>query len=202
MERWSGKIAVVTGASAGIGAVIAIDLAKAGCRVIGLARRPERVEALKECLPKTASGELHAFKCDVTSETDIKSAFQWIEDKFGGVDILINNAGIGGTKFNLVDKDNTEQIRSIVDTNIMGPALCTREAFQSMKKRQFDGHVIMINSVLGHNVPYLVMNRSFNIYAPTKFALTAMTEILRQEFQLLKTKVKITVNNYLYNSFT
>lgn len=192
MERWSGKVAVVTGASAGIGAAIVLDLAKAGLRVIGLARRAERVDELKQQLPSSIKGEIHSFKCDVTSETDIKAAFEWVETKFGGVDILVNNAGIGAG-MNLVDADNTDKIRSVIDTNVMGPALCTREAFQSMKKRNFDGHVIIINSVAGHYVPFMTNGRSFNIYPSSKYAVTAMTEVLRQEFQLMGTKIKITV---------
>lgn len=192
MERWSGKVAVVTGASAGIGAAIVLDLAKAGVRVVGLARRVERVEELKKQLPPSVKGELHSYKCDVTSESDIKAAFEWVETKFGGVDILVNNAGIGA-RMNLMDADNTEKIRSVIDTNVMGPALCTREAFQSMKKRNIDGHVIIINSIAGHSVPFLINGRSFNIYPSSKYAVTAMTEVLRQEFQLLGTKIKITV---------
>lgn len=192
MERWSGKVAVVTGASAGIGAAIVLDLAKSGLRVIGLARRAERVDELKQQLPSSIKGQIHSFKCDVTSETDIKAAFEWVETKFGGVDILVNNAGIGAG-MNLVDADNTDKIRSVIDTNVMGPALCTREAFQSMKKRNFDGHVIIINSVAGHYVPFMTNGRSFNIYPSSKYAVTAMTEVLRQEFQLMGTKIKITV---------
>lgn len=193
MERWSGKIAIVTGASSGIGASIVVELAKAGVRVVGLARRAARVEALKEQLSDSVKGELHAFKCDVTSETDIKSAFQWVEIKFGGIDILINNAGVGETGMNIVDSDNSEQLKRVIDTNLMAPTLCTREAFQSMKKRNVDGHIITINSYLGHTIPFLPFNQSLNIYPPTKFAVTAMTEVLRQEFQLFKTKIKITV---------
>lgn len=192
MERWSGKVAIVTGASVGIGAAIAIDLAKAGVRVVGLARRVERVEALKEHLPRPVKGELHAFKCDVSSESDIKAAFQWVEEHFGGVDILINNAGIIA-QLNMLDIDNTADMRSVIDTNFMGPALCAREAFHSMKKRNVDGHIIMINSIAGHIIPFLPFNKSFGIYSCTKHAITAMTEVLRQEFQLYGTKIKITV---------
>lgn len=102
---------------------------------------------------------------------------------------------------NIIDNNNTEILKSIIDTNIMGPALCTREVFQSMKKRNVDGHVIIINSTLGHTIPYLLFNRSFNIYPSTKFAVTAMTEVLRQEFQLLQTKVKITVRQDFFVFF-
>lgn len=68
MERWVGKVAVVTGASAGIGAAIAIDLSKAGMIVVGFARRVERIEELKALIPSSATGSLQAFKCDVLKE--------------------------------------------------------------------------------------------------------------------------------------
>lgn len=189
MDRWLGKVAVVTGASAGIGAQIAIDLANAGMIVVGLARRVERVEALKS---QISTGILHALQCDVTKEDDVMQAFKWIIDKLGGVDVLINNAGVA-RNFNLIDNGNTAMIKEIIDTNIMAVALCTREAFQSMKSRNFDGHIIIVNSTAGHKVPNFPLIGSFNMYAPSKYAVTAMTETLRQEFQREKTRIKITV---------
>lgn len=192
MERWSDRVAVVTGAGSGIGAAIALDLVKAGVRVIGLGRRVERIDALKQQLPVSHQSNLHSFECDVTSETDIRAAFAWVETKFGGVDILVNNAGVN-LAMNLVDAHNSDKLRSVVDTNIVGPVLCTREAFHSMKKRNFDGHVIIINSIVGHFVPFLPNGQSPNMYPSSKYAVTAMTEVLRQEFQLMETKIKITV---------
>lgn len=111
MEKWSGKIAVVTGASAGIGIAIVKSLVNHGINVVGLARRVERVEVrfsislsnLKTFFHpeqelanelKDAPGKVHAFKCDVSDQLSVKSAFQWIESSLGGVDILINNAGV------------------------------------------------------------------------------------------------------------
>lgn len=93
MEKWEGKIAVVTGASSGIGAAIAVGLAKSGLIVIGLARRANKVEDLKKGLAG-ASGQLHAFECDVANYESVKSAFSWIDKTFGGVNILVNNAGV------------------------------------------------------------------------------------------------------------
>lgn len=171
-----------------------VDLVKANMIVIGLARRAEKVDELKMKIPSTCSGELHSFKCDLQQESDVKAAFKWIEEKFGGVDVLVNNAGIV-TQTSLVAADNTEKIKSVIDTNIMGVMYCTREAFQSMKKRNVDGHIITINSVTGHNVPYFVNTPfpSMNIYPATKHAVTALTELYRQEFQREKTKIKISV---------
>lgn len=194
MERWVGKTAVVTGASAGIGSAIAVDLANAGLNVVALARRKERLEELKSKVSKSSRGSLHAVKCDVTNEQEIKDAFAWVEKNLGGVDVLVNNAGvIRGTK--LIDKDNSQQIQDVVNTNIFGVVYCTREAFQSMKSRGSDGHIININSIVGHKVPYFVGNLgSFNIYPATKHAITAYTECLRQELIMEKTKIKVTVS--------
>lgn len=93
MEKWRGKNAVVTGASAGIGAAIVRDLANAGINVAALARRVERLETLKEEL-KNAPGKVIAVGCDVSKKESVESAFKSIEDAFGSIHILVNNAGV------------------------------------------------------------------------------------------------------------
>lgn len=194
MDRWSKKVALVTGASAGIGTAIAVALTKEGMIVIALARRIDRLEQIKQKIPIGSKGALHVRQCDVTKEDEVKLTFDWIKATFGGVDVLVNNAGVVRTT-NLIDVDNTKAIREIVETNIMGVVYCTREAFQSMKSRNVDGHIIMINSIVGHTVPFLVGSMpSMNIYPGTKHAITAMTEVLRQEFQAQGTKTKVTVS--------
>ncbi|XP_055533752.1 farnesol dehydrogenase-like [Wyeomyia smithii] len=189
MDRWTGKVAVVTGASSGIGSATVKELIKAGMVVVGLARRVERVEALRSDLPAHSRERLHAVKCDISKEEDILNTFRWIEGKLGGVDVLINNAGVALGDFNLIDPGNTETIRKTLDTNVVGLVICSREAFQSMKKRSFDGHIVHINSVAGHVVPPLPR---YNIYSASKFAVTAITETMRQEFRAEGTKVKVT----------
>lgn len=199
MDRWIGKTAVVTGASSGIGAAIAIDLLNAGVNVVGLARRQERVEALKASIATTATGQLHAIKCDLTNEDDIRQAFAWVNENFNGVDILVNNAGIIKT-MNLLDADNSAQLRETIDTNILAVALCSREAVLSMRQRNIDGHIVHINSCAGHKIPYFVgMYPSFNIYPSTKYAVTAMTEVMRQELQTFNSRIKVTVCGYSMN---
>ncbi|XP_055597051.1 farnesol dehydrogenase-like [Uranotaenia lowii] len=187
MERWKGKVAVVTGASSGIGAAIVVHLAKAGMVVVGLARRVEMVEALKSELPEDFKSHLHAIKCDVANEEDIIKSFKWVEDKFGGVDALINNAGVAPKKEIL--KSSSQQLKEILDINVMGLALCSREGFQSMKKRSVDGHIIHINSILGHHV---INMPSLGIYPASKHAVTAITETMRHELRTEGTKVKVT----------
>lgn len=143
MNRWTGKIAVVTGSSAGIGAAIVKDLAKSGLIVIGLARRVQCIEDLKKEVSKF-SGNIHAFECDVSKEASILSAFQWIEKKFGGVNILVNNAGM--TKHTtLLQSGNSQDLTDIVNTNILGLLFCTREAYKSMTKIDDYGYIININ---------------------------------------------------------
>jgi NADP+-dependent farnesol dehydrogenase len=177
MEKWSGKIAVVTGASAGIGAAIVKDLAKIGIIVIGLARRPEKIEEIAKELGEV-SGQIHAHKCDVSDRQSIKDAFKWIEDKFGVVHILINNAGVLRNIKILTDEDVTDKINEIISTNFSGLVHVTRDAFQLMKKSNDYGIIININSNAGHKIPFpMSTNMSHNVYHGTKFAVTATSEV-------------------------
>lgn len=93
MERWVGRVAVVTGASSGIGASVCTELVKAGMIVCGLARRKDKVEQLRLSL-FGAEGQLNAVECDITSEESVKRAYTWIEKTLGGIDLLVNNAGV------------------------------------------------------------------------------------------------------------
>lgn len=192
MERWSGKIAVVTGASSGIGAAITLDLVRAGLTVVGLARRAERVEQLRAQLPAHLAGALHAHKCDVSQETDILAAFAWIRETLGGCDILVNNAGTSA-HCRLVEPGNTARLRETLDVNVVGLVQCTREAFQSMRERGVDGHVVLINSICGHALPMLPGVPSLHMYGASKYAVTAIAETLRQEFIGEGTRTKVTV---------
>ncbi|KAF2902136.1 hypothetical protein ILUMI_04044 [Ignelater luminosus] len=186
MERWVGKVAVITGASAGIGAAIAEQLVEAGLKVVGLARRKEKVDELSKTL-EGKKGKLYAYQADITKEEDILKAFQWIKDNLGPVHILINNAGIGRAT-NLSD-GNTKFWKEILDTNVLGLCIATREAVKDMKANNVAGHIIHINSTAGHEVPNLP---GMNVYSASKHAVTALTETLRQELNSIGSKIKIT----------
>ncbi|KAJ3660792.1 hypothetical protein Zmor_005223 [Zophobas morio] len=186
MERWKGKIAIVTGASTGIGASIAEKLVEEGLQVVGLARRSELIEQLSTKL-QNKKGKLHAIKADISKEEDILKAFKWVSDNLGPVHILINNAGII-QQCNLCDGE-TEKWKKVLDVNVLGLCISTREAVKVMKANNIDGHIIHINSTAGHsvlNIPGL------NLYPASKHAVTALTETLRQEFNHLGLKIKIT----------
>lgn len=92
MDRWVGKVALVTGASAGIGASVTEELAKAGVKVFAAARRVEKVEELKKNVGKV-NGEIIPIKGDVSNDGDVLKIFKTIKEKFGTIHILVNNAG-------------------------------------------------------------------------------------------------------------
>ncbi|XP_069683460.1 farnesol dehydrogenase-like isoform X2 [Periplaneta americana] len=186
MERWSGRVAVVTGASAGIGASIAAELTKKGLKVVGLARRSEKIEELSKKLG-SEKGKLYAVKCDVSKEADVKEAFKWVKDNLGGVDILVNNAAVA-YKNSIIDS-STDELKKMLDLNVLGLSMCTKEALQLMKEKGVDdGHIIHINSTAGHAPPGGI----FTMYCATKHAVTALTEGLRRELVQQKSKIRVT----------
>ncbi|XP_077284824.1 farnesol dehydrogenase-like [Arctopsyche grandis] len=184
MERWVGKVAVVTGASEGIGAAICKTLAEKGMIVVGLARRSEKIKELAA----TTNGKLHAIKCDLQVEDEIVKAFRCIEESFGGVDLLVNNAGVLSMS-GLVD-GSTEEWSQVLNTNVLALSICTKEALKSMRKRGDDGHIIHINSVAGHRI--LNSIDKLGMYAATKHGVTVLTEYLRTELRNKNSKIKIT----------
>ncbi|PNF16595.1 Dehydrogenase/reductase SDR family member 11 [Cryptotermes secundus] len=187
MERWSGRVAVVTGASAGIGAAIAKELVKKGLKVVGLARRVERIEELAASL-KSAPGKLHALKCDVTKESEVQAAFKWIKTNLGGVDILINNAGAAYNSKLITGP--AENWRRILDLNVLALSVCTKEALESMKEKGVDdGHIVHINSIAGHSIPNLDI--VVHMYCAAKHAVTALTEGLRRELVKQNSKIRV-----------
>jgi len=190
-SKWIGKVAVVTGASSGIGAAIFKVLAQNEIIVIGLARRSELIEAtIKDLNLQNA----FALKCDVCNSKSLTAAFEWIAEKFGTVSILVNNAGIT-THFKLLDDDVEAMLKfnKVIDTNVRGLLQCTREAYRLMKQSDDHGLIININSILGHRI-----SLPLNIYPASKHAVTALTETLRQELTATENnKVRVTVSRSL-----
>lgn len=200
MERWQNYVAVVTGASSGIGAAVVKDLLKAkeSLQVVGLARRLERMKEYANELQPEQHKRFHSLKCDISSKESVDSCFDWIIENLRRVDILVNNAGIFVMgQLSTIDPSIPQQV---LQTNVMGIIYCTQRAFKSMKDRKLDGHVVIVNSNLGHKIPSSGDAPPFmNMYGPSKFAVTAMTELYRQEFKGLGTKVKITVSDFYKN---
>ncbi|MEY6385144.1 dehydrogenase/reductase SDR family member 11 [Salmonella enterica subsp. enterica serovar Corvallis] len=189
MDRWTGRVALVTGASVGIGAIIAKELVRFGMKVVGCARNVDKIQALAaECQTAGYSGVLIPYKCDLTRVEDIQSMFAAIKAKHKGVDVCINNAGLAHPEHLLSGK--TSGWKNMLDVNVLAPTICAREAYQSMKERNIDdGHIINLNSISGH----IVINSSdVHFFTATKYAVSALTEGLRQELREAKTHIRAT----------
>ncbi|XP_011051250.1 PREDICTED: dehydrogenase/reductase SDR family member 11 isoform X1 [Acromyrmex echinatior] len=185
MERWNGKVAVVTGASAGIGAAIARNLVKQGMIVAGFARRVEKIKEIADCL-KDSSDKLHAVECDVTKEESVTVAFAWIKNNLGPISVLVNSAGII-KESSLID-GTLEDWRSVFDVNVLGLCLCTREAVRMMRETaDEDAIVIHVNSLAAERVPSVP---GFSVYPASKRAITGLAMTLRHE--LAGTRIRVT----------
>uniref|UniRef100_A0A8C3LTJ1 Dehydrogenase/reductase SDR family member 11 n=1 Tax=Chrysolophus pictus TaxID=9089 RepID=A0A8C3LTJ1_CHRPC len=147
---------------------------------------PQKLAA--ECQSAGYPGTLIPYKCDLSNEEEILSMFSAIKTLHQGVDVCINNAGLARPEPLLSGK--TEGWRTMIDVNVMAVSICTREAYQSMKERNIDdGHIININSMNGHSV---VPQSVVHFYSATKYAVTALTEGLRQELREAKTHIRAT----------
>ncbi|XP_047451158.1 dehydrogenase/reductase SDR family member 11-like [Mugil cephalus] len=189
MHRWRGRVALVTGASAGMGAAIARQLVRCGMKVMGCSKDVENIQKLAaECQSAGHPGVLASFKCDLTIEEDIQKMFSAIKAQHKGVDVCINNAGLAHPEALLSGK--TSGWKDMLDLNVLALSICTREAYQSMKERNVDdGHIININSMCGHRV---APNSDMHFYTASKYAVTALTEGLRQELREAKTHIRAT----------
>jgi len=168
-----GKVAIVTGATKGIGRGIAEALAREGVRVCISARKESEIEEAVEALNQLDGGKAVGFVCDVRDHAHVKSLFERATAALGGVDILVNNAGIG--MFAPVEEMAPEDFRAILETNLCAVFYCCHEAIPPMKKRG-GGYIINISSLAGAN-PHPRMAA----YNASKFGLNGFSEALMQE---------------------
>ncbi|KAG7187981.1 hypothetical protein KM043_013937 [Ampulex compressa] len=187
MDRWANKVAIVTGASAGIGIAIVEALVKQGLTVVGVGRRVELIRQLASRLT-SERGKLYPMACDVTKEEDILSVFRWVEEELGGADILVNNAGIIHSQ--PITDSTTEKLHEIMNINVIAVAVFIREAVKSMKKRKAKGHILNINSVAGHCAA--IIRIPLSLYPASKYAVTALTASVRNELSAAKLDIRIT----------
>ncbi|XP_025837718.1 farnesol dehydrogenase-like [Agrilus planipennis] len=200
MDRWVGKVAVVTGAGSGIGAAITEKLVEHGINVAGLDICKATLDQLDKKLTNS-KGKFWSLAVDITNESEVVDGFEWIKEHLGPVHILVNCAGIARDN-DLIDGD-AQMWKDVLDTNVFGLCLATREAVKHMTSNEIKGHVIHINSISGHTVlPY---SRT-NVYCASKYAVTALTETLRREIVLKGLGIKVTsispglVSTNLYES--
>jgi len=183
MAKLDGKVAVVTGASSGIGEATVRALAAEGAAVVAGARRKERLDGLVEEVTN-GGGRAIAVECDVTDEEQAHYLVRRAVEEFGSLDILVNNAGV--MLLSTVGKGLSDQWRQMFEVNVMGLLYATDAAIGVMKE-QGSGHLVNISSVAGRKVT----RTSNGVYAGTKFAVNAISEGLRQE--LLADNIRVTV---------
>ncbi|HEX6649963.1 MAG TPA: SDR family oxidoreductase [Pyrinomonadaceae bacterium] len=169
----TGKTAVVTGGTKGIGRAIASSLVRAGASVAITARNEQELADAVSRLNQIGTGKARGYVCDVRDYAQVKSTIAAITADFAGVDILVNNAGIG--IFSSVESMSVEDFRAVLETNVLGVFYCCHEAIPVMKQRG-GGYIINISSLAGAN-PHANMAA----YNASKFALNGFSEALMQE---------------------
>ena len=167
------KVAIVTGASSGIGYAAALALSKAGAKVAAGARRMDRLELLQNEISKNG-GEVLIQKLDVTIKSECDAFSDAVLKKWGTIDILVNNAGLQPLSFfkNL----KVEEWDKMIDVNIRGVLYCTAAVITTMMNKN-SGHIVNISSIAGR-----IVYPAGSVYCATKHAVTAFSEGLRQEF--------------------
>jgi NADP-dependent 3-hydroxy acid dehydrogenase YdfG len=184
-ESLAGRCAVVTGASSGIGTETARTLAAAGARVVLAARRAERLEALRAELTREGADAI-AQPTDMRREEDVLRLFAVTRERFGGTDVLVNNAGLGRRA--PLSSGPTGPWREMLEVNVLGLCIATREAIQDMERRGVAGHIVHVSSMAGHRIP----GPDGGVYAATKFAVRALTEALRVELRARQSAIRVT----------
>lgn len=177
-----GKVAVITGASSGIGAATAKALAAKGCKVALTARRKERLEVIASGI-REAGGEALCVPANIRDESEVLAVFKAIDDHFGALDIVINNAGLG--RVSPVHGGETEAWREMLDVNVLALTICMREGLARFPES--GGHIVNISSMAGHRIP-----PKGGFYGATKFAVKCLTEVTRRELRERKSPTRIT----------
>lgn len=168
----AGKVVAITGASSGIGEATALLLAGQGATVVLGARRLERLAALAERIT-AAGGQVAYTRTDVKQRADVAALVQLAGERYGKLDVLISNAGIG--PISLLDELRVEDWDDMIDVNIKGLLYGIAAALPVFRQQGF-GHFVNIASTAGHRI-----TPTMAVYAGTKFAVRAISEGLRQE---------------------
>ena len=169
----AGKTAVVTGGSKGIGRAIAAALVRAGANVSISARHEDEVASAVAELNNAGGGRAIGFVCDVRDYAQVKTYVANTVEQLGGVDILVNNDGIGS--FAPVESMTADEFRAVIETNLCGVFYCCHEAIPLLKQRG-GGYIINISSLAGANA-----HPKMAAYNASKFGLNGFSEALMQE---------------------
>lgn len=192
------KVAIVTGASSGIGRAIAVSLAAQGARVTLAARRGDRLELVKQQI-KSRGGDALVVVTDLRDEQAILRLFEISQQHFHRLDILINSAGVG--RMASLHNGDAADWREMWEVNVLGLTIATREALKHFNPT-VGGHVVHVSSISGQRPP-----RTSAFYAATKFAVHALADALRHELTTMNSRSRVScispgfVNTEFFNTY-
>jgi len=193
MAGVAGHVALVTGASQGIGRAVALALAEGGCAIALAARNETKLaDVVQEIVAK--GGQAAAFRMDVGNEDEIKAAVKAAQERFGKVDIMVNNAGI--TKDTLLLRMKRADWDSVLQTNLTGAFFCTQAVISGMLKQRW-GRVINITSVFGQTGQVGQAN-----YAAAKAGLIGFTMAMAREVASRSITVNAVAPGYIATAMT
>jgi NADP-dependent 3-hydroxy acid dehydrogenase YdfG len=178
----SGRVALVTGASSGIGEATARALANAGAKIALAARRKERLETLANDIRKSGN-EVLVLAADLVQEQENRRIVAETEAHFGQLDILVNNAGV--MHLAPIDEADSADWRRMLELNVLALMVSSQAALPGMRKRR-SGHIVNISSTAGR-----ISNANASGYAATKFGVVAFSEALRKE--VYKDNIRVSV---------
>ncbi|MGQ0765177.1 MAG: 3-oxoacyl-[acyl-carrier-protein] reductase [Gemmatimonadota bacterium] len=186
----SGRTALVTGSTRGIGREIASLLAAAGARVAVVGRDPARASEVASALGGGAAG----FMCDVSEVAQVNTLVADVEGSFGSIDILVNNAGL--TRDNIMLRLRDEDWDAVINANLRGAFATMRAATRGMMKRR-RGSIINISSIVG-----LIGNKGQTNYAASKAGLIGMTRSVAREFATRGIRANVVAPGFIETDMT
>lgn len=189
----TGRTAIVTGASRGIGRAIAMRLATSGAKVACVARTVEKLQETADAI-SAAGGQAEVHPCDVTDSAAVSKLVEELAEKWGGIDILVNNAGI--TKDTLIPRMSDEDWDTVLATNLRSVFLFTRAASLVMMRKR-SGRIINISSVSG-----LIGNPGQANYSASKAGIIGLTRTVAQELASRKVTVNAICPGFIASEMT
>jgi 3-oxoacyl-[acyl-carrier protein] reductase len=189
----TGQVAVVTGASQGLGKAIAAELARNGARVACVARNADKLAETVAAITE-ARGSAEAFACDIKNKESVEKVIDGVAEGWGRLDILVNNAGV--TRDTLLPRMTDEEWDDVIDTNLRGSFLMSRAASRYMMRARY-GRIINISSVSG-----LMGNPGQTNYSASKAGLIGMTRSLSRELAGRKVTINAVCPGFIESEMT
>lgn len=184
-SRLKGKVAIVTGASGGIGRATAFAFARESCNVVVVARSTEKINQIAADIKASYNVKTLAYPADVSDYNVIKSLGPTVNEQFGSIDFLVNNAGIG--LFKSLEDATEDEMKRVLDVNLLGAMYCAQSVVPFMKK-QNSGHIINVSSVAGRRA-----FAQLTAYCASKYGMIGFSDSLRTEFLKAGIPIHVTV---------